>query len=280
MTTPTIFKFADYREYLKVAGGFYLTRRKRPITLDKWAEKLGYRSPRSIAMVLKGQRQPSSEMIFKISKEFDLNKDEQRYFELLVMLERKRKIGNGVQEVFVELEKINPNIPDQVAIDSKTFSYIAEWYHLVIKQLVGTPRFREDANWIRQRLRQKVTIEEVLKAKDTMLKLQILERDPKIRSLKVSGRSLITGEDVPAAANRLHHKEMMDRAKEALEEQEVDNREFTSVTIQFDPSKLSEAKSTIRKFRDQFHKKFYSNNGEGVFQFNLQFFEHTMRTKR
>jgi hypothetical protein len=62
----TVFEFDDFRAYLNHVRSHY-PGMKRPITLERWAKKLNYRSPRSIAMVLKGQRLPSEDLVLAFS---------------------------------------------------------------------------------------------------------------------------------------------------------------------------------------------------------------------
>ena len=63
----TVFQFESSKDYFD-----YLIKnwkgRKKPLTLRQFSELLGYKSPRSIAMVLKGQRSPSQEMITQIAE--------------------------------------------------------------------------------------------------------------------------------------------------------------------------------------------------------------------
>lgn len=274
MNEPSIYNFVNFAEYLRSAAHQYLKRSERPFTAKRWAERLGYRSPQALTMVLTGKRLPSSEMIFKLADDLNLQASEKRYFELLVHLEKFRRAGKSVKSIVQDLEALNANFSKQQPLDAATFSYISDWYHLIIEQLVGTPNFREDAAWLRARLRDKVSEQEARAALKTLERLGLLLRDD-TGGLVRAQKGLATDIDVPSSAVRSHHKQMMLRAAEALDEQKVDEREMISHGLRFDRSRLAEAKAELRKFRDAFNERFYSECSNDIFQLNLQFFSHT-----
>ncbi len=270
----SIFRFQSYRDYLNVVAERYRGRKDRPFTLNMWAKRLGYRSPRAIAMVLKGQRLPSQDMIEAFSRDLKLSILEKRYFELLVRMERSKERGQALEAVVAELKQTAPQ--DAAAtIGLDQFTYISAWYCLAIKQLVGTTSFREDLAWIRKRLRNKLTEAEVRDAIATMIKIGVLARGADGK-LAVVGGPLVTASDLPSHALRSHHREMMERAREALVEQKVDQREFTGLTLKVDRRRIAEAKEEIRKFRDRFNERFGDGHADAVYQLNVQFFEHTI----
>jgi len=275
MADLSVFSFGDYGEYLSVAFHRYQTPAARPLNLSQWARKLGYRSPRSIAMVLKKQRLPTADMIGRLSESFAHSDTEHRYFELLVQLERERKRGRDFGNTLRKLETLNPNARRSQLLMADEFAFVSEWYHIVIKQLVATPGFREDAAWVREVLRGKVSNEEFYNALKVMLQLGILKRHPRTRKLQVSRETLRTTEDIPSVAIRNHHRQMLTRAMESLEEQGVDEREITSKTLRMDPARMGDAKRDIRRFKQAFEKKYECLGSSAVYQLNLQLFPHT-----
>ena len=66
-----------------------------------------------------------------------------------------------------------------------------------------------------------------------------------------------------------------DRAREAIDEQKVERREFDSKCFRMDPNRMNQAKAELRQFRDRFFDDFLDRRSNHVFQFNFQLFEHT-----
>lgn len=278
----TIFEFEDFRAYLNHVRSHY-PGMKRPITLERWAQKLKYRSPRSIAMVLKGQRLPSEDLVLAFSNDLSHSENERRYFELLVRKEKYR--GNVPKVILDELQKLNPKLIRRKALDAEVFSYVSGWQNYVILQLFSVPQFSQVktenfVKWVHGRLGGKLTLEDVEASLSLLERLKFIEKNTEGRyQLAAATDPLIAIEEIPSAAGRRHHCEQMDQAKEALQRAPMAEREFTCLTFQGKRSKMAEMKKAIREFRDKFDKDFYDADGEDVCQLNVQFFFHTTEEK-
>ena len=276
-TTP--FEFTTCAEYLRAARQSHPGNRKGTLTLDRWCSQLGYRSPRSVAMVLKGQRVPSAEMMEKLSINLKHTEKEHRYFGLLVQLDRYRQQKRDTQDIVVQMERLNPRLKESPFFcDNQLFSYLSDWYFFPIKQLIASPGFRDDAAWIRERLRGKVTIRQIKDAIETMVRLEILERTKE--GLTVKKACVRSADDVPMRSGRVHQKQMMTRAAEALEEQDVNEREISSATFRMDPARIPQAKEALREFRKSFAEEFLDEKSESIFQINIQYFQHTESNRK
>ncbi len=285
LATPdemTVFEFDDFRSYLVYVRDHYPGMR-RPITLERWAKKLNYRSPRSIAMVLKGQRLPSEDLVLAFSQDLKHSENERRYFELLVRKEKHK--DNIPVTVTEELTKLNPRKITRKPLEAELFSYVADWQHYVILQLLTIETFKpcsDDAcvEWLFTRLGGKIEKEEAKNSLLLLEKLKFLERDATTGFLRLASKDpLIATDEVPSAAGRKHHFEQMDQAKEALVRQPLSEREFTCLTLRVNRSDLPAMKKAIKEFRDHFAKEFALDPGEDVCQLNVQFFFHTAEKK-
>jgi uncharacterized protein (TIGR02147 family) len=275
----TVFEFENFRDYLIYVRDHYPGMR-RPITLERWAKKLNYRSPRSIAMVLKGQRLPSEDLVQAFSNDLKHSENERRYFELLV---RKEKHKDNVPAVVTEeLAKLNPRKITRKPLEAELFSYVAEWYNSVVLMMFSMPTFTTGTDshvvdWIYQRLNGKLSREQAQSSLGLLEKLKLLERDPSLGHLRrPRDESLIAIDEVPSAAGRKHHFEQMDQAKEALVRQPLAEREYTTMTLRVNRSRLPAMKKAIKEFRDKFDKDYSEDPGNDVCQLNIQFFFHTI----
>jgi len=275
MRTISAFQFRSYVEYLNAARA----QRGSKISLQLWAKRLGYRSPRSVAMVFNGQRLPSSEMVERLSKELKHTQSERRYFQLLILMERRKQKGKDVSEIVQELHKCNPSQkPVEKDIDLVTFSYLSDWYYFVLNQLVETPSFKEDYTEIRRRLRNKLTISEIRLALKTMIKLGVIKHlhSGRLTSNKPKSELLM---DKPVPALNKFLTQMAHRGIEAVEEQPIEERAFDSTTLRIDMNEFEEVKNTIQTFRRDFTKRFHRARANEVYQLNIQCFAHTKAKK-
>ncbi len=279
----TVFEFDVFRAYLIYVRDHYPGMR-RPITLERWAKKLNYRSPRSIAMVLKGQRLPSEELVLAFSTDLKHSENERRYFELLVRKEKYR--GNVPASILSELQKLNPRLIRRKPLEAEVFTYVSGWHNYVILQLFSTAGFRacspgQCEDWLFHRLGGRLSKEEITASLSLLERLKFIERDTAAGHYRLSTNDpLISTEEIPSAAGRKHHIEQMEQAKEAVQRDSMMEREFTCLTLRTRRSQLPEIKKAIREFRDKFDRDYFDEQSEDVCQLNIQFFFHTSEDKK
>jgi uncharacterized protein (TIGR02147 family) len=269
----SIFSFDDHVAFLQAHadGGIRGGRRKRSLTV--WAKQLGYRSSRSFGMVLNGRRLPSAEMVQSLSRLLRLDEREHRYLELLVERRRAEAKQRPVAAIDGALRDLRRPVTPPTLIDARAFAVIADWHHLVIRQLLRSSTWRGGVAAISKRLGGKVKIEDVRDAIARMARLGLVKRD--------GGRwiateaSLHTKHDIPSSAYVMHHKQMLARTLEAIDHVASADREMTTTALLCEPARLDEAREMIRAFREDFVARFESTKAKDVFQLAVQFFPHT-----
>ena len=271
-TPTTVFDFDDYRNFLRsVVDG----RSRKKLSLRQWSKRLGYKSPRSLAMVIDGTRKPSAAMVETIAKDLRLSATGRRYFQLLVLQEASTARGRDGDSIAQELLALKTQVPRWTIMPPMIERYVSEWYMLVVKNLIAARTFKEDHRWIVDRLRGKVSVRDVRLAIETLVSLKIASRDSKGRLTPSPEKALTSTEDIPSQAIRSHHRQMIDRARDALTEQDVHQREFISLNLPVEVTRIPEIKTFIREFRDRFNVTFDAAGSADIGQLNLQFFLHT-----
>jgi uncharacterized protein (TIGR02147 family) len=273
----TVFDFSDFRGFLKyrVSKELYTSSGRKKSNLAQVAKSLGYASPSLLSMVMNGKRTPSDELCETLVRTWNLSLKEKEYFRLLVQLEKKRKNGSDPSETVEQIRRVAGRRA-AFSFSENEFSAIREWHYLVIKQLVETPSFREDPVWISKALRRRITPTQAQQALTQLETLRLLERDPVSNALRVANAESETTHDIPSAAIREHHKQMMQAAMEALETRPVAERQFNSLTFNVDPRRLPEIRKHLLDFIRLLDTDFSNKESDSVFQLNLQFFEHTI----
>lgn len=276
MRMGIVFEFEDGQKFLNHIQGAY-PGYKKPITLGQWARRLGFRSPRAIAMILKGQRQPTDSFVEKIASDLHMKLDEKRYWELLARKWRLQHKGLAVDSVDEELRSLQKLRFESAKIESDLYPLLLKWYTVVIRELVGTPDFHEEPAWIVKRLRGKISVQEADLAIRSLLQAKIIERKPDGKLGYSVEDSVSTGNDIPSRLIREYHKDMLERAKESLDELGVLAREIRGVTIRMAPDKLEELKQMVRGFMEKVDVEFDGKSGDDIYQMNIQVFPHTSK---
>lgn len=258
----SVFVFSTAVAFMQNARDYYGERAK-PISLAIWARKLGYKSARSLEMVISGKRLPSEDLVFKISKDLKLSEKEKTYFQLLVKRERAIRHQKPAHEIEEEMNRLRPVRFEAQYISNEVFQRVSEWYPLVIRQLAKTPQFKKDIRWIAKKLRGKAT------------ESQIAAALAEWENLALGGKSLYTKEDVPSQAVRTFHKKMLHKAIEAIDEIDVEEREVISMTFRSSKKNIPQIKKTLREIRDQLNVDFDDSEGNEVLQLSIVLFPHT-----
>ena len=274
-----IFEFSDYADYLNRYVNRYGRYSHGPFNLKNWANRLGYRSASSLTMILNKTRLPTFKMMNAFAEDFKLNSSERNYFELLVELERRKASGEQLYELINEIKRIS-GFSEYQKIDIAKFSVISDWYCYVIKRLVSLQDFKLDVEWIFSKLRKKVARKDIKSAIESLEKVGMLTFDSQ-KGFYDDDPKTHTGNDIPSSAIRHHHKGMIERSLEALEEQTIDERLFQGLTLCIDKERdLNLAFEEIQKFINQFNRKFSKDGvGKSVYQLNVAFFDHTLDEK-
>ena len=273
LVVPSLLNFRDYREYLREIRDALLSRRRTSLT--QWTRHLGYRSPRSLGMVLAGKRLPSREMKERLGKWLNFSMQERRYFDLLVEKRRQELRGRSAAELLGELERLGSPAYSQTVLKADILPFVSQWFHLVVKQLLSVPGARSDVDWLYLKLRNKVSRHHLRESVERLVRLGFFRWDEPCKKWIPLQGNIQTTRDIPSAAIRMHHRGMLHRALQALEEDPVDKRDFTTLTFRARREDVELMKKRIKEFREAFDQEFEAKSSEEVYQLNVQLFSHT-----
>ncbi|MFA6239071.1 MAG: DUF4423 domain-containing protein [Bacteriovorax sp.] len=260
----------NLRKYSRDSDGTKL------FTLQEFSKKLGYNSPSLLSMIASGKRLPSNEILEVLFDEWKIDHNLREIIRIRLEIEKKIKRNKPTLSLVEKLSRLDKKSKFK-PIDLDTFNSIKEWHNIVLQLMVSTPDFKEDYSLMSQQLRRKVTPAQVRRGIETLVKVGLLKRNSKTGNLesRTADDSCETTHDIPSEAIREHHRGMISRALESIDEQSVDERHLNSLTIKFDQNKKVEAKMAILNFVKEFNQKFHDDDSNDIYQLNIQFFGHT-----
>src|SRR5690606_21842028 len=143
-------------------------------------------------------------------------------------------------------------------------------YHFGILEMLQFSSFKDDPKWFARKLG--ISEIEVRLAVDRLERLGLVRRDlGKLRPAQGNGK---TPSDIPSESIKKLHSQIIDKAKQALFTQPVDHREFGSVVIAVDQSKVKAAKQEIRDFQHRFCKTMgEARTKDSLYCLSFQFFD-------
>lgn len=239
-------------------------RAKNPsYSIRAFSRKAGL-SPATLSLVFNGKRKISRKLAAEISKKLML--DPQERAELLEQFPAGRKSRQDAVD------------PSYLQLTADQYQVIADWRAFAILGLIEMPGFKNDPKWIAERLGSAVT--EVEKIIERLKRLEMVVEDG-AGALKRSQSRYRTTDDVANLSLRKSHAETLELARDSLDRDAVEDRDFTWVSFPLDTRKLAEAKTLIRKFQDDLYSILEKDAVPNeVYRLAIQFFPLTRLQKK
>ncbi len=234
-----------------------------------FARQLGL-SPGELSEILRGKRSLSFKSAFRIAKALSLSPLEIKHLVHLIQDEKSKKLGEAelLNSVSKELSG------HQLTMDM--FHVVSDWYCFAILNLVDCYDFRSNLAWIARRLG--ISRAEVQLALDRLKRLGLL----KCRGAKwtVTQDYVISPAGFPSEAIRNYHRQILKKAMEALDLQQVSEREISGVGFALDPKVIPLIKKEISEFQDRIITVYSANSTRKgkkteVYQLESVFFKLT-----
>lgn len=270
----SIYKFNDAIDYLNYEFESKRTKNNR-FSLRAWARQLGYNNPSFVSHILKRERSLKSEVATKFSGNLKLTGNAKKYFELLVLFQNSKTVDEKKLCIDI-LESLRPkNAKSPHSLNIEVFRIISDWYHTAILELVELADFKHDVEWIRARLGNEVSAQNISKAIDRLLSLELLKKSDSGKLSRVKDNPVLLENYIPNEAIRHFHKQMLEKAKAAIEDQKISERDIRGSMISIRTKDYTKIQDIINKAHAEIVKYSCDGNGEELYQFNTQFFRVT-----
>ena len=197
-------------------------------SLRAFAKKAGV-SPATLSLILQGKRKVSRKLASQLSERLLFDPQERA-------------------EVLTAKKQEHRPLPDsftQLTMDQ--FQLIGDWRAFAILNLIKTVNFKSEVSWIADRLG--LTLIETQNTLERLMRLEMVKEENGIFSRQVS--KYRTSEDIANISIRNSHAQTLELAHEALVNEPIERRDFSSMTFPLDPKKIDQAKTLIRRFEDE-----------------------------
>jgi uncharacterized protein (TIGR02147 family) len=253
-------------------------RKNSQFTIRAWANQMDIKHHNTLHDMVKGKRKIPKATIPLFIKHLNLNVNEGLYFELMVDLS-KAKSEDEKKMYFERMKTIAPK-KNLKAKEIDSFWLLRDPMHFFINELAQQKNFRADPEWICSRLIKSISRENVAEILQRLIDLDLLRLDVDGKVCRVNSY-VRSKTDINDRALKEYHKNLMEHAKEAIESQDVMEREFRGLALNLNTELLPEAKEVIRDFVTQFSTRFDTPKApnEQVYQLNIQFFAVTQNSK-
>jgi uncharacterized protein (TIGR02147 family) len=269
-----IFEYLDFRQFLR---DFYSAQKlkSRAFSHRAFSKRAGLSSSNYLSLVMKGQRDLSSEMAPRFAKACGLAKREADFFCDLVAY-GQAKTTEEKQRWHERLARFRKFREAHRLVGEQT-AYHANWYMPAVRELATLAAFEEDPHWIAATLEPPISERQALEALATLEKLGLLQRN-RAGKLQQAQALVTTGPGPLGHQIFVYHQGMLDLAKRALDHLPRDQRDISSLTLCVAESTLPILKERLREFRRELLQLAELEPApERVVQLNFQMFPLSRR---
>jgi uncharacterized protein (TIGR02147 family) len=254
----------------KIRSNLDLIKIKNPqFSLRAYAKKLDL-SPSALSEILNGKRKISKKMASRILDRMNLSPAESN--KVLDLFDKKAKGLDFEESPTTDTGPANINF---LQLSSDQFNMIAEWQHFALLSLMETKGFKSDVPWIAKKLGLSQAL--ITAALDRLIRLGFVFK--KNRKYVTNKRALLTSDNIPNQAVRKSHYVDLGLAEKALDTRNVEERDFTAITIAANKKNLAKAKKMIRDFQDKLTLCLEEGEKDEVYKFTFYLYPLTKNSE-
>ena len=268
---PDVLQYTNYRVFLH---DYYAYKKSTSavFSLRFFAAKAGLSSHAHLKLVMDGKRNITKNTVVKIIQGLNLADERATYFENLVFF-NQAKTDKEKAFYYGKLVKSTPGSRLH-KMDQAHFRIFTEWYHSVIREMVELRGFNPAPEWISRRLDGTITPAQAAESLNLLSSLGLISRTANGYS---QAQSLITTDDeVSDLLVKQYHRQMLDQAKNSMENVPAEKRDISAVTFAIQRKDFPALKKHLQLMRKElldFSSE--SGTGEDVVQVNIQLFPLT-----
>lgn len=258
-------------DYRSILNEYFMIRKEMNsnYSLRSFAKDLGMPSS-NLSSVINGKQGLSKESAIKIAASLRIKGPEKDKFIDLVLASDAR---SKKEKILASARLRKENLKDKKELQEDYFKLISEWYYYAILELVTLEDFQSSNKWIAKQLG--ISLKETDQAMHRLVRLGLIVI--RNNTYQSTGAQLDTTFDIPSFYIKKHNAQILNKASEAIVEQDIETRELSTLTIAINDADISLVKKRIREFRNNLDKELMErtkkNGANRVYSLAIQFFD-------
>jgi uncharacterized protein (TIGR02147 family) len=224
--------------------------------------------PGTTSRLISGKQVPGLKMSEKILESLDPSPEEREQFLSSLAVKKTSDGHQRLNSFFKSFGKRPAHVkPKELSIE--LYRVISDWYHAVILELPYTEGFQSDPRWIAQELGISITEAQLAIARLTELGF-LKKKNGKL--VNDQGQLTSANKTITTAAHRKNQKQFLEKAIYSLENDPIERRNMTRITMAIDPEKIPIAKEMIFKFSRRLCRFLESGKRKEVYSMSVALF--------
>ncbi len=230
-------------------------------------------SSTTLSLIFSGSRVPSVQVTERLVSALSLSPKEESEFLASLIKVHKRKGVSSRKSYFLSRfseDQVKDRRLNKAELDLKLFQVISDWYHYAIMMLMESEGAKPEPQWIAKQLG--ISVIEAKTALARLLSLGLL-RPRKNGTLSVDASYLTTADKhVTTMALKKHQRQILEKSIQSLENDPIETRNISSLTMSIDPERLPKAKDMIEDFNQKLCAFLEGGNRKQVYQLSVALF--------
>jgi uncharacterized protein (TIGR02147 family) len=268
---PSIFKYLDYRQYLK---DFLAHKRETSPTfsLEQLGRRTGCLTKSHISLIVSGKRALTTKRATALAMALGMNSKEISYYHKLIQFNQAKEPAEKEHFLCEMMSQLGRSMGENISM--KSYKVLEEWHGLAIVELARLPEFDPNPQMISARLKGLLSAQEAKRAVQLLLDVGMLKYIDD-GAIVATDQTIRTSDEVNSLAIRRYHKSCLELGKKIIEIEPVTEREFGSVNVLIKPDDIQKLKDLIKNFREQVLALAQTSSVENasVTQVNVQMFK-------
>lgn len=264
---PDLFRYTDYRKFLL---DWYREKKKRnpAFSFRMVAQKVGYRSPGYLSMVMSGKIGMSLAMGMKFASFMQLKKRELEYFQYLILFGEAK----SHDEKLSYFEKMRAFKESAIyTVHSGQYAYYGKWYHSVIRSLLQFFDFKNEFAVIAKLLIPEISPQEAEESIGLLKTLKLIAVDSR-GYLRPTEALVSTGYDAEGFLLSNYIVNSLRQSETALYRFPRKERNFSCLTLGISEQGFQQLQQELREFRRKIMQIAAKDNAERIYHLGFQFF--------
>lgn len=243
-----------------------------------FADDLGFSKTNVVHLMIRGKRRLSSKGAERIIEALHIKSTERLYFETLVKYQNAR-LPSDRESLFARLMELKSKSLSST-LEQSQLEYYSEWFHPVIRELVGLPGFNPDPHWIVKHIEPRVLPEQARKSLALLEELKLIHRNESTQKYELTQQNISTGDEIASHAVVRYHQRTIEIGRESVMNFDHTERNVSSVTVSISEEMFDKIADEISIFRKRIIEMAeQSRDSDRVYQLNIQFFPFTKSIK-
>lgn len=214
-------------------------------------------SPAQLSQILSGKRPVTFKVLNKICDRVGLSPMEKR---VLIDSISKSPVSQESQQKQMQ----------SLLMDENRFRLISDWFNLAILSLTKIKGSSADPRWISAKLG--IAVDVANQAIQRMKTMGILQDSPNFKQI---GNPFAVMSQIPSKAIQKYHRQVLEKAIDALENTPKELREFQSISLTINPRCLPEMQLLVDEFLEKADRLSEGIDPTEVYNLNVQFYPVT-----